>query len=263
MTEPEHPGPAELAGQRDDVTGIRHRRDPREVVGERADAERLDGRLVHEARVEVADLGRDGARLGGAGRDLLDDRAHVLLGGLAQHVEGAVAAAVLGDLRRREPPAVDVCEQVVLGPDVGVDGGGVDTGSHGRWLLAGRRPPIEPHRPPGVPRSGRTSRPLERVAAAPPARSAADADRLGVTRGLDGRLSGRPGSWRSRIESRTSSPRSVSTSRPCTPRGHGDERHHHEGEAEADEHAEHDGDHAPRVSPRRAGDQIDTPAPHN
>ena len=41
--EPEHPGPAERTAQRDDVTGIRDRRDPREVVGERGDAQRLDG----------------------------------------------------------------------------------------------------------------------------------------------------------------------------------------------------------------------------
>src|SRR5690606_4180526 len=48
----------------------------------------------------------------------------------AQHVEGAVAGPVLRDLRGRQPGAVGVREEVVLGADRGVHVGAVDAVVH-------------------------------------------------------------------------------------------------------------------------------------
>ena len=76
-------------------------------------------RLVHEARVEVAELALLGAGLGIL--RLLDDVAHGLLGLFGQHVERAVPRLVGGDLGARDPLAVDVPEQVVLQADVRVE----------------------------------------------------------------------------------------------------------------------------------------------
>ena len=90
--------------------------DGRELLGERGGAERGDALGVHEARVEVADLARLGARL--EVLRLLDDRAHVLLGLLRDEVERPPAGLVLGDLGAFDPVAVDMAEQVVLGADL-------------------------------------------------------------------------------------------------------------------------------------------------
>ncbi|MDF2576474.1 MAG: hypothetical protein K0S05_3386 [Agromyces sp.] len=68
--------------------------------------------LVHETRIEVADLAGLGSGFGLLG--LLDDLAHGLLGLLVQHEEGAVAGLVGRDLGAFDPLAVDVPEEVVL-----------------------------------------------------------------------------------------------------------------------------------------------------
>ena len=84
---------------------------------DRSMAELLDALLVHEAVVEVADLGGLAAldRPVGAGRD---DVAYLLLRDLGKGHEGSPGGPVGGDLRGREPAAVDVTEQVVLHADV-------------------------------------------------------------------------------------------------------------------------------------------------
>jgi hypothetical protein len=74
---------------------------------------------VHEARVEVADLARLGARLRVLG--LLDDRPDVLLGLLGDQVERAPPRLVFRDLGAFDPRAVDVSEQVVLRADLGTE----------------------------------------------------------------------------------------------------------------------------------------------
>jgi hypothetical protein len=106
-----------------------------------APAALLDARLVHEARVEVADLARLGAGLRRPG--LLDDLAHGLLGLLGEHVEGAVAGLVVGDRRAVDPLPVDVAEQVVLRADPRVQFGGLDAGCGG---FAHEREPRTAHR---------------------------------------------------------------------------------------------------------------------
>src|SRR5690606_21904393 len=81
--------------------------------------------LVHERGPQVADLALVAARGRVARGRLLGQGAHVALGLLLEHVEGAVGGAVRRDLDRRQPPAVDVAEEVVLRADVGgqlVDG---------------------------------------------------------------------------------------------------------------------------------------------
>ena len=89
-----------------------------QVLRDGREAELLGPGLVHEGAVEVADLAGRRARGGvGVGRGPLDDGADPLVGLLAQHVEGAVAAAVGGDLGVADPGAVGVAEQVVLGAD--------------------------------------------------------------------------------------------------------------------------------------------------
>ena len=87
-------------------------RDLHELRGDRRGPEQLGVLLVHEARVEVADLARLGARLGLL--RLLDDLAHGLLGLFVQHEERAVPGLVGGDLGALDPSPVDVTEQVVL-----------------------------------------------------------------------------------------------------------------------------------------------------
>ena len=89
---------------------------------QRLEAERLDGRLVHERRVEGGDLA---GVLGPSGRrrcsaSVLDDLAHLLLGRVGQLHERPPARPVARDVLLVEPAAVDVAEQVVLRPDVEV-----------------------------------------------------------------------------------------------------------------------------------------------
>src|SRR5690606_13779768 len=87
---------------------------------------------VHERGVQVPDLPLRAARLGVGrrGRTLLDQRPDVGLGRLPEHVEGAVAPLVLGDLGRGQPAAVDVLEQVVLRADLRVHELAADSGLH-------------------------------------------------------------------------------------------------------------------------------------
>src|SRR5690606_1366967 len=97
----------------------------------------LDLVLVHERGPQVADLALVAARGRVARGGLLGQGAHVALGLLLEHVEGAVGGAVRRDLDRRQPPAVDVAEEVVLRADVGgrlVDGDAA-RGARGHAML--------------------------------------------------------------------------------------------------------------------------------
>jgi hypothetical protein len=143
--ETEDAGASEGARRRHHLVRGRDGRGTRQVLRERLRTESLHGILVHEARVEVPDLGRHGAALRVTGGDLLDDLANVLLSGLAQLVERAVATAVGGNRRRTDPRPVDVGEQVVLRAHVRVDGGRVDSGSHGAGSSGSGKAPIESH----------------------------------------------------------------------------------------------------------------------
>ena len=82
-------------------------------------AELVQLRLVHEARVEVADLAVFGAGSGvfGLGHNLL----HGVLGRVSEHREGAPACLVARDLGALEPLRMHVHEEVVAGADVGCE----------------------------------------------------------------------------------------------------------------------------------------------
>ena len=100
---------AERRGQRVRVGDLRdapeHRRQRLETV-------RLDGRLVHERGVVVADLLRLRRR---RSRRLFEQLRGPLLHGVGQALADAGAAAIGRDLRLREPGAVGVEEEVVAG----------------------------------------------------------------------------------------------------------------------------------------------------
>ncbi|MNX82844.1 hypothetical protein D3C86_1145860 [compost metagenome] len=146
-------------------------RDPREVGLERGEALGLDGLLVQQGGVEVADQAAVAVGAGG-GRRGLEEGAHVHLGLLAQQHEGAVRALVAGDRGGVEPGAVDVAEEIVLRPDGGIaalDGlsqsGGAESGEQSDRqegaLLQVRASPtnggtvIAPFYPPGRHRGGK------------------------------------------------------------------------------------------------------------
>jgi hypothetical protein len=84
---------------------------------------------VHEARVQVADLLLERARL--SGLRLLDDLAHGLLGLFGENHERAVARLVGRNRRAGNPAAVHVPVEVVVGANVGVEFCAVDAaGKH-------------------------------------------------------------------------------------------------------------------------------------
>ena len=85
-----------------------------------ADARRFDGVGVHVGVVVGGDLAFGGLHRGRVRAQVLDNPLHALLGLLRQQVEGAVAAAVCGDLEAVVPAAADVHEEVVAGGDLGV-----------------------------------------------------------------------------------------------------------------------------------------------
>ena len=132
--------PLELTEERRQVAHVAER-GHRVVSGpQRAGAELVDPRGVHERGVEVADLAVVLVLGGSAGRaarrEVLDDLAHLLLGGVGQLHERAPAGPVGGDLHGLQPAAVDVAEQVVLRPDVGVHAlAGVVEDAHAGTLI--------------------------------------------------------------------------------------------------------------------------------
>ena len=118
--------PLELAEERRHVAHVAQRGHRVDQRLDRPGAEPVDPLGVHERREQVADLLRVGVQLGAlvaVGRDLgevLDDRVDLLLGHVGQLHERPPARAVSRDVGLGQPAAVDVAEQVVLRPDVGV-----------------------------------------------------------------------------------------------------------------------------------------------
>ena len=98
----------------------------RQVRFQRVCAGGFDALLVHEGVVQPPD-----ARIRVAPADLGDDVPDLLLGEVAQVVEGAVDAAVGGDLMGGDPGAVDVAVEVIARADRGVEGqlGGCGVGA--------------------------------------------------------------------------------------------------------------------------------------
>ncbi len=136
-----------------------------EVGGYRGGAQGLDPLLVHERGPQVADLlGRGPLRgLPGRGRAVLHDRADLLLGLLGDDGEGPPRGAVGRDVDLSEPTAVDVAEEVVLGPDREVHPGpGVVEDRHGGE-------PNERHRHAGRRQSRSRTQRARRARQAPPA----------------------------------------------------------------------------------------------
>ena len=70
---------------------------------------------------------------------LLDDLPHVLLGLISQDTEAPVAALVGGNLRLRQPAAVDITKEVLAGAHGGIHIGLVDAGAQGRHRGRWRR----------------------------------------------------------------------------------------------------------------------------
>ena len=118
--------PLELAEERRHVADVAQRRDRVDQRLDRPGAEPVDPLGVHERREQVADLLRVGVQLGrlvavrGDLGQVLDDRVDLLLGHVGQLHERPPAGPVRRDVGLVQPAAVDVAEQVVLRPDVGV-----------------------------------------------------------------------------------------------------------------------------------------------
>ena len=79
----------------------------------------LDGRFVHETRVQVGDLRRLAAGL--ARCQLGDDLSDGLFGLITQRDERAGDWFVLRNLRVGQPAPVDVAEEIILNSDFGVE----------------------------------------------------------------------------------------------------------------------------------------------
>ncbi len=110
----------DVAHEPNDV-GLRSRGGDRFEIGfERLDAARFDRRFVHPRRVKVGNLLPHGAGGGRRRGELVEQRAHVDLGLVAQRVEDAVARLVGRHRKRRYPLAVDVAVEVVAGLHGGV-----------------------------------------------------------------------------------------------------------------------------------------------
>jgi len=90
----------------------------RERLADGLRAEQLCSVRVHETGVDVAELSLLAACW--CRRGLFHDLAHRVLSLVSQNPERAVARPVGGDRGPREPPAVDVPEQVVLRADAGI-----------------------------------------------------------------------------------------------------------------------------------------------
>jgi hypothetical protein len=98
----------------------------REHLADGLRAEPLGPVRVRKTGVQVAELPLLAAFW--CRRGVFDDLAHRVLSLVSQHPERAVPRAVGGDLGPREPPPVDVPEQIVLRADAGVQLADVDTG---------------------------------------------------------------------------------------------------------------------------------------
>ena len=143
---PAHPVPAQLAEQPKEALGVGDLVDLGQLLGDRRQAAPLHLVGVHEAAVQVTDqLGRRAGRglAPGRGRGgVLHDRPAVRLRAVPERVERAVHRAVVRDDGGRQPLAVHVPEEVVLGPgDVGSGGGG-----SGHWVTLLRETAGRPKR---------------------------------------------------------------------------------------------------------------------
>ncbi len=132
-------GIARSREQAKQLVAIAHRGDPVEPRAGGGDAARLDPRLVHPARVEIADLAA--GRIAAAA---FDDRLELPVDILAEHGPQAPGRAVAGDRIALEPAVVGVAVEIVAGLDGEVAAVEVDSpiavmGLAGRRRLAGGR----------------------------------------------------------------------------------------------------------------------------
>ena len=101
--------------------------DPAQLGLDRGGAELLEARLVHDAGVEIGDLlGGRSARPVRTRGDLFDDRAQIEVGAVGDLGERAVADAIAGHRDARQPAAVDMAIQIVLGRDGTIEAGDID-----------------------------------------------------------------------------------------------------------------------------------------
>ena len=128
--------------------------DPRELRGERLQPERLEPRLVHEARVEVGHAAR--LRVGGR-LAALDDGAQLVERLLDDLDPRAVLCLVGRNLGRIEPASVDVAIQVVLRTH-----GGIHVLQNDARSARGNAAPGGGCVDPGLRRAGREERGRER-----------------------------------------------------------------------------------------------------
>jgi hypothetical protein len=130
----------QVGDERGDARGVLDGIDAREFGRQGLAALGLERAFVEEAGVQAGDLGK--VRIGGIHHpgQLVHQRAQLVLHGVAQRIEAAVAALVGRNLRGVEPLAVDESEEVVLGPhapihvlqfQAGIQGRGRSIGRHG------------------------------------------------------------------------------------------------------------------------------------
>ena len=105
----------------------------------------LDGRLVHEAFVQIADAARVGIALV-RGR-VLDQRPQLVLDPVVDRHERSQVGLVGRERRVLQPGAVDISEEVVLGPHRRIAAAAIDAGGRLGRLVPPRRPrPVRPRK---------------------------------------------------------------------------------------------------------------------
>ena len=113
-------------------------RDLRKIWLERRGAERVEPLLVHPGRVEIPDLLLDRAGRGITGRNILDDRANVLLRREPERHESAVGRQVGRNLESVEPTAVRIAIEIIARSDGFVACGRIDAPCTDLGCLRGR-----------------------------------------------------------------------------------------------------------------------------
>jgi hypothetical protein len=106
---------------------------------ERCDSLGFNGRFVHEAPVEIADLASILARRSAGLCRILDQRQSTLPGFVGQDSEDAVTGLVGGDGCRLDPSAIRVSVEIVAGRDGFVHSSQIEARLLRRWLPGTRR----------------------------------------------------------------------------------------------------------------------------
>ena len=104
----------------------------RELWREGCYASLLSPFKIHIGRKQITDLLLIATLRMPSGGGLLDDLPHVLLGLIPQDAKAPVTAFIGGNLRLRQPAAVDVAEEVIAGANGRIHILLIDAGAQGR-----------------------------------------------------------------------------------------------------------------------------------